>query len=59
MNCHAVLQYLSEVGTGWIGAKKFALDVFLNTLNDTVFMQKVNLVLCGMDIDIYILRSDL
>lgn len=59
MDCHAVALYLSEVRARWIGAKKFVLDVFLDILDDTVFMQKMDLVLRRMDIDVYILRSDL
>lgn len=55
----AVALYLSEVCARRIGAEKFVLDVFLNILDDAVFVQKMNLVLRGMDIDVYILRSDL
>ena len=33
--------------------------MLLNALDDAVFVQEVDLVLCGMDIDVDILRSDL
>lgn len=59
MVCPAAALYLSEVRARWIGAKKFVLDVFLNILDDAVFVQKMDLVLRWMDIDVYIVRSDL
>lgn len=33
--------------------------MLLNTLDDAVFVQKMDLVLRGMDVHVYVLRSDL
>lgn len=54
-----LLQYLCEICAGGVGAQQFALYVFLNTLNDTVFMQEVHLVFRGVDIHIYIMWGNL
>lgn len=53
------MSYLSEICARGIGAQKFALDVLLNALDDAVFVQEMHLVFCGMDVHVYILRSDL
>lgn len=58
-DCARVPSYLGEISAGRVGAKKFALDMLLNALDDAVFVQKVDLMLRGVDIHVYILRSDL
>lgn len=61
--CHRVdresLSYLSEICARGVGAEEFALDVLLDALYDAVFVQEVHLVFCGMDIHVYVVRSDL
>lgn len=52
----AVTTYLSEEGPGGVEAQKFAVDVLLNALNDAVLVQEMHLVLCGVNVHIYVLR---
>jgi hypothetical protein len=50
--------HLGEVHPRGIGAQKFALNVLLYPLQDALFMQEVNFMLCGVYIDIHILGAD-
>ena len=54
-----VMPYLCEIRAREVGAQQFALNMFLNTLNDAVFMQKVHLVFCRMDVHIDVMRGNL
>lgn len=54
-----MVSYLSEVRAWRVGAQEFALDVLLNALDDAILVQKMDLVLRGMDVHVDILRRDL
>lgn len=57
-DCGGRCSHLREIHPGRIGPQQLALNVLLHTLQDTLLMQKVNFMLGGVHIDIYILGTD-
>lgn len=57
-DCGGRCSHLGEIHPGRIGPQQLALNVLLHTLQDTLLMQKVNFMLGGVHIDIYILGTD-